>query len=201
MDGHAPVDGLAHGTEPGVADVVYHRARAAVDVERAGVLDPSRLVNESSGFPWHGGGDVLDGHGGIDFKETRAVSIISEAGTPSLGCAGHQWPHAWSYGSYDPKTGRTMDFLAFYNKNRETAVLPELTPEAGVWLTQQVSTFFGDFLRNTSRTWVSGLFYCQLVDVETECNGLISFDRVVPKVDAATIAYTIRKRTPRLQAR
>lgn len=164
-------------------------------------LDPSRLMNESSGFPWHGGGDVLDGHGGIDFKETRAVSVISEAGTPSLGCTGHQWPHAWSYGSYDPKTGKTMDFLAFYNKNRETAVLPGLTPEAGVWLTQQVSTFFGNFLRDTSRTWVSGLFYCQLVDVETECNGLISFDRVVSKVDAERIADTIRKGTPRLQAK
>lgn len=31
------------------------------------------------------------------------------------------------YGSYDPKTGKSMDFLAFYNKNKETAVLPDLT--------------------------------------------------------------------------
>lgn len=163
-------------------------------------LDPSRLINASSGFPWHGGGDVLDGHGGIDFKEIRAVSIISEAGTPSLGCAGHQWPHAWSYGSYDPRTGETMDFLAYYNKNRETAVLPELTPEASVWLTEKVGAFFRDFLRNTSQSWVSGLFYCQLVDVETECNGLISFDRAVPKVDPGKIAESIRIHTPGLRA-
>lgn len=161
-------------------------------------LDPSRLINESSGFPWHGVGDVLDGHGGIDFKETRAISIISEAGTPSLGCVGHQWPHAWSYGSYDPKTGKTMDFLAFYNQHRETAELPGLTPEAGIWLTEQVGAFFANFLRNTSRTWVSGLFYCQLVDVETECNGLISFDREVPKVDTGQVAASIRRSTPQL---
>jgi len=164
-------------------------------------LDPSRLINESSGFPWHGVGDVLDGHGGIDFKETRAISIISEAGTPSVGCTGHQWPHAWSYGSYDPKTGKTMDFLAFYNKNREAAVLPELTPEAGAWLTKEVCKFFGDFLRSTPQTWRSGIFYCQLVDVETECNGLISFDRIVAKVDAVKVAEAIRANTPELQAK
>jgi hypothetical protein len=28
--------------------------------------DPSRLINASSGFPWHGGGDVLDAHGRAD---------------------------------------------------------------------------------------------------------------------------------------
>lgn len=27
-------------------------------------LDPSRLVDEASGFPWHGGGDIQDNHGG-----------------------------------------------------------------------------------------------------------------------------------------
>lgn len=174
----------------------FDYARHALWAKR---LDSSRLINESSGFPWHGGGDVLDGHGGIDFKESRLVSIISEAGTPSVGVAGHQWPHAWSYGSYDPKTGKTMDFLAFYNKNRDTAVLPELTPQSGVWLTGQVGTFFGNFLRQSPQSWVSGLFYCQLVDVETECNGLISFDRAVPKVDTGKIAEAIRANTPQLQ--
>ncbi len=161
-------------------------------------LDPSRLVNESSGFPWHGGGDVRDGHGGLSYKDPHAVGIVSEAGTPSLGCAGHQWPHAWSYGSYDPKTGKSMDFLAFYNKNRDTAVLPDITPEASAWLTKQVGDFFGGFLRNTSQTGLSGLFYCQLVDVETECDGLISYDRAVSKVDAAKVAEAIRANTPKL---
>ena len=68
-------------------------------------------------------------------------------------------------------------------------------------MTQQVGSFFGNFLRNTSRTWVSGLFYCQLVDVETECNGLLSFDREVPKVDAEKVAESILKNSPPLQVK
>ncbi|MBA3937628.1 MAG: hypothetical protein H0X38_09205 [Planctomycetes bacterium] len=164
-------------------------------------LDPSRLVNESSGFPFHGTGDVADGHGGIDFKDTKRITIISESGTASLGCAGHSWPHAWSYGAYDPKTGQEMDFLATYNKNRDTAVLPDITPESSLWLTRKVGDFFGQFLREAPKNGRSGLFYCQLVDVETECNGLISYDREVPKVDAHQVAEAIRTSMPKLIAR
>ena len=161
-------------------------------------MDPSRLLDVSSGFPWRGGGNVLDGHGGVPDKVPNYVTIISEWGTPSLGCAGHQWPHAWSYGSYDPKTGKTMNFLAFYNQHRDTAVLPDITPDAKVWLNKQAGDFFSNFLRHTSQTGRSGQFYCQLVDVETECDGLISYDRVVPKVEPGQITEAIRANTPTL---
>ncbi|MBA3936703.1 MAG: hypothetical protein H0X38_04520 [Planctomycetes bacterium] len=164
-------------------------------------LDPSRLVNESSGFPFHGTGDVADGHGGIPFKDPQRITLISEWGTASLGCAGHQWPHAWSYGSYDPKTGKEMDFLAYYNKNRDSAVLPDITPEASRWLTRKVGDFFAQFLRESPKTGRSGQFYCQLVDVETECNGLISYDREAAKVDAAQVASAIRASMPVLSAK
>jgi hypothetical protein len=162
-------------------------------------MDPSRLIDISSGFPWHGGGNVLDGHGGVPDKVPNYVTIISEWGTPSLGCAGHQWPHAWSYGSYDPKTGQTMDFLAFYNQHKDTAVLPDITPDAKIWLNKQVGDFYRKFLQDTTQTGRSGQFYCQLVDVETECDGLISYDRVVPKVDPEQIAEAIRANMPTLQ--
>jgi hypothetical protein len=161
-------------------------------------MDPSRLLDISSGFPWRGGGNVLDGHGGVPDKVPNYVTIISEWGTPSLGCAGHQWPHAWSYGSYDPKTGQTMDFLAFYNKNKDTAVLPDITPDAKIWLNKQVGDFYRTFLRDAKRTGRSGQFYCQLVDVETECDGLISYDRVAAKVDADQIAKAIHASMPTL---
>lgn len=161
-------------------------------------MDPSRLLDVSSGFPWHGGGNVLDGHGGVPERVPGYITIISESGTPSLGCAGHQWPHAWSYGSYDPKTGRTMDFLAFYNKHRDTAVLPDITPDARRWLNQQVGEFYREFLRNSPRTGRSGQFYCQLIDVETECDGLMSYDRLVSKVDPEQIARAIRTAMPTL---
>jgi len=181
---------------------LFNEAFGGFDYRRNAVwvhdLDPSRLLDVSSGFPWRGGGNVLDGHGGVPDKVSNYVTVISEWGTPSLGCAGHEWPHAWSYGSYDPKTGKTMDFLAFYNKHKDTAVLPDITPDAKIWLDKQVSDFFSHFLRHTSQTGRSGQFYCQLVDVETECDGLISYDRVVPKVDPGKIAEAIRSSTPKL---
>ena len=162
-------------------------------------LDPTRLLDVSSGFPWHGGGNVRDGHGGLPDRVPNCVGIVSELGTPSLGCGGHQWPHSWSYGSYDPKTGKTIDFLAFYNKNRDTAILPDITPDAKIWLNKQVGDFYSNFLQNTTHTALSGLFYCQLVDVETECDGLISYDRAVPKVDARQVADAIHGSLPVLQ--
>jgi hypothetical protein len=161
-------------------------------------LDPSRLINESSGFPWHGGGEVRDSHGGVPAKEMKGVFLISEDGTPSIGVSGHQWPHAWTYHSYDPKTGQEMDFLAYYNKHRDTAVLPTITPEASAWLTQKVSAMFAEHLRNAPESGLSGDFYCQLVDVETECDGLMSYDRVMPKVDAQKVAEAIHAAMPKI---
>lgn len=163
-------------------------------------MDPSPLLDISSGFPWHGGGDVLDGHGGVPNKVPHYITIISEWGTPSVGCAGHQWPHAWSYGSYDPKTRKTMDFLSYYNKHRDTAVLPDITPDAKIWLDKQVEDFYKTFLSQSQQTGRSGQFYCQLVDVETECDGLISYDRAVPKVNPSKIAEAIKANTPKLRA-
>lgn len=163
-------------------------------------LDPTRLLNESSGFPRHGCGDVIDSHSGIPEKSHDKIGIISEDGTPSLGCPGHQWPHAWTYHSYDPATGDTMDFLAYYNKHPDTAVLPSITPEASAWLTKKVSDMFANNLKNAVRTGLSGDFYCQIVDVETECDGLMSYDREVSKVDAEKIAAAIRTATPALNS-
>jgi len=163
-------------------------------------LDPSRLVNESSGFPWHGGGHVRDAHGGIPDKNTGAITLSSEDGTASIGVSGHMWPHAWTYHSYDPSTGQDMDFLAYYNKHPDTATIPTITPAGKDWLTKQVSSMFSDHLKNSPQTGLSGDFYCQITDVETECDGLMSYDRAVPKVDAKQVAAAIRAATPKLQA-
>lgn len=163
-------------------------------------IDGSRLVDESSGFPWHGSGDVLDGHGAPDYKDKNRVSIISESITANFGAAGHQWPYSWSYISYDTKTGKEMDFMSSYLKNKETAVLPNLTPEAKIWLTKKVGDFYGSFLKESPQSGLSGRFYCQLIDVETECDGLMSYDREVPKVDAGQVAKDIRGNTPKLNA-
>lgn len=77
--------------------------------------------------------------------------------------------------------------------------MPDITPDGRNWLTQKVGEeFYGSFLRNTSKTGLSGLFYCQLVDVETECNGLISYDREIPKVNPDKLARMIGSNRPKL---
>ena len=156
-------------------------------------LDPSRLANESSGFPWHGGGNVRDSHSGIPGKDPTCIGICSEDGTPSIGVTGHEWPHAWTYYSYNPATGKTMDFLAYYNRHPKTAVLPGITPASKIWLTKKVSHMFSHHLQNAWYTALSGDFYCQIVDVETECDGLMSYDRAVPKVFADDVKGAILK--------
>lgn len=162
-------------------------------------MDPSRLVNESSGGPFHGSGDVADGHGVTPVKEPNRLSITSEGCTPSIGCSGHQWPDAWSRQCYDPTTGTVINFISLYRQNKEKAVMPDITPDGRNWLTQKVGEeFYGSFLRNTSKTGLSGLFYCQLVDVETECNGLISYDREIPKVNPDKLARMIGSNRPKL---
>lgn len=161
-------------------------------------MDPSRLVSESSGFPWHGGGDVRDSHGSPPDLASGCLNILSEEGTSSLGVAGHMWPHAWTYHSYDPATGQEMDFLKYYNEHRDTAILPTVTPAAKVWLTKVVSQRFLERLHPATNRGVRGAFYCQLVDVETECDGLMSYDRAVPKVDANKIAAAL-KTLPKLR--
>ena len=54
------------------------------------------------------------------------------------------------------------------------------------------------YLRAAGQTGRSGLFHCQIVDTETECDGLMSYDRMIPKVDPAKVAAAIRAGRPKL---
>ena len=66
-------------------------------------LDPSRLIDEASGFPRHGFGDVLDCHGGIPPRDPARISI-GQAETCGFGLTvpGHSWPgKGWATGTYD----------------------------------------------------------------------------------------------------
>jgi len=145
-------------------------------------------------------GEVRDGHGGVDGKFPNYIKIISEDGTASMGVQGHMWPKAWTYRSYDPKTRQEIDFLSEYNKNPDTAMIPTLTPDGKEWLTRRVGRMFSNRLGNTMQSGLSGSFYCQIVDTETECDGLMSYDRAVPKVDAKAVAARIRGTLPKWSA-
>ena len=144
-------------------------------------LDPTRLIDEASGFPRHGGGDVLDCHGGIPPRDARRISIDSETCGFGLAVPGHSWPgKGWATGTYDPITdGMTKgDYDALY----------PLDDKAKRWYTKELVDFYRFLPRDGQRTGVSGNFKVQLYDLENECNGMLSYDRAVWKVDPAAIA-------------
>ena len=153
-------------------------------------LDPSRFVDESSGFPWHGVGDVRDCHGGVAPKFRHQFGITSEDGGWGLRAPGHTWPNAWTYHSYDAKTGHSMDFAAAQHKNKALQI-PAVSAASKAWMTREVMGLFHNFIFNTNHSAQSGDFYCQIVDVETECDGLMSYDRAVWKVHPEDIRDTI----------
>ena len=103
-------------------------------------LDPTRLVDEASGFPWHGGGDIQDSHGGISHPNSRQIGIVSENGGFGLATPGHDWPREiWTYRSYDRDTGGTMDALGRGIKGKR---LPTLDDKSKAWFTREVARIY-----------------------------------------------------------
>jgi hypothetical protein len=143
-------------------------------------LDPTRLIDEASGFPWHGGGDVADNHGGIPPKDPTRIGITSEDGGYGLSSPGHDWSDKiWTYRTYDAKTGGEMGGMMEDLHGK----LPPVDDASRIWMTRKVRSIYRALWANKDETGQSGDFFCQLIDVETECDGLISYDRSVWKVD------------------
>ena len=149
-------------------------------------LDPSRLVDEASGFPWHGGGDIQDNHGGVSAPNPRQIGLVSENGGFGLATPGHDWPcEIWTYHSYDPETGKDIDALG---KGLKGDKLPRLDEKSKAWFTKQVSILYSDLWAQKDSKGMTGQFFCQLYDTESECDGLVSYDRAVWKVDFDALA-------------
>ena len=148
-------------------------------------LDPSRLVDEASGFPWHGGGDIQDNHGGVSHPNPHQIGIVSENGGFGLATPGHDWPcEIWTYHSYDPATGGTIDAMA---KGLKGDKLPKLDDQSKAWFTRQVALLYAELWEQKDTNGMTGQFFCQLYDTEMECDGLVSYDREVWKVDPEVI--------------
>lgn len=146
-------------------------------------LDPTRLVDEASGFPRHGGGDLNDVHGGDAPNDGRRISLDTETGGFGLVVPGHQWPgKPWATGTFDAKTG----------KEGAAETLAPLDAASKKWFTERMKTFYRDMWSKRESAGSSGDFKVQLYDVETESNGLLSYDREVWKVDVATVAAAAR---------
>jgi hypothetical protein len=156
-------------------------------------LDPSRLVDEASGFPWHGGGDIQDNHGGNSAPNPRQIGIVSENGGFGLATPGHDWPcEIWTYHSYDAKTDGDLDALGIGLKG---AKLPRLEAKSGAWFTREVAGIYNDLWKQKDSRGMTGQFFCQLYDTESECDGLVSYDRAVWKVDAGVVSKAARGET------
>lgn len=124
--------------------------------------DPSRLVNNASGWTDMRVGDLIDVHSypGPDSPdpETRRASVLGEFGGLGLSLNGHVWSsNFWGY--------RMMSDKEELN-DRYVRLLKQ------VWSLND--------LRG-----LSAAVYTQTTDVETECNGLLTYDRAVLKLDPA----------------
>jgi hypothetical protein len=149
----------------------WNREETGRIAESVKLADPSRVVNAHSGVNCcsskgdSGKGDVLDHHDYNNteppFPDATRAAMDGEHGGFTLRMAGHMWPGtpAAIYSGVADKAALT----AKYVENTEKFYLKE----AGAQL--------------------SGSIYTQVTDLETELNGLWTYDRKVIKVDPGPV--------------
>jgi hypothetical protein len=120
-------------------------------------LDPSRLVNQASGGDYHGVGDILDNHNypppGAPTSSTQAP-VDGEYGGIGFQVAGHLWNPSQAGGNY-VGANTTNDITRIYD------------------------TFANDLVNYKSNLGLNAAIYTQITDVENECNGLLTYDRLM----------------------
>src|SRR5437868_6887459 len=126
--------------------------------------DPSRLVDCASGWNDMKVGDVHDIHvypgpGSPDPEPGRAA-VLGEFGGLGLGVDGHTW------------TNKTWGYRGTQSSEDLTRKYEQLL--RGVW-------------RLKDEKGLSAAIYTQTTDVETEANGLMTYDRAVIKMDVERV--------------
>jgi beta-galactosidase/beta-glucuronidase len=136
----------------------WETARVTDEVKK---LDPSRLVDNPSGWSDRGVSDVNDMHkypgpGSPEPEEKRAV-VLGEFGGLGLPVSGHTWQDQknWGYRSFTNSAALTDAYLGVVRQ------LFPLIKEKGL----------------------SAAVYTQTTDVEIEVNGLMTYDRALVKPD------------------
>jgi predicted amidohydrolase YtcJ len=131
--------------------------------------DPTRLADCASGWNDMPCGDVHDIHvypgpGSPDPEDKRAA-VLGEFGGLGLGVEGHSWSNkTWGYlGTKD---------------SRE--------------LTRKYERLLARVYELKEKPGLSAAVYTQITDVETEANGLMTYDRAVVKVDLDRVAAVNR---------
>jgi hypothetical protein len=128
-------------------------------------LDPTRLVNNASGWADRGVGDVHDIHSypGPDApaNELNRAAVLGEFGGLGLPIKGHTWQDEknWGYRSFDNAEDLINAYLELIEKLK-------VLVEGGL----------------------SAAVYTQTTDVEIEVNGLMTYDRAITKMDPERVA-------------
>lgn len=129
-------------------------------------LDPTRLVNEVSGWVLRGSGDILDIHTyGVEVTEPTyndyQASVVGEFGGIGYPIEGHLWNpemRNWGYQTYHSQE----ELIAAYRHKFDQIV-------------------------EMKKNGLAGAVYTQTTDVEGEVNGLITYDREVIKIAPETL--------------
>ena len=128
-------------------------------------LDPNRLVNNASGWTDKGVGDVNDIHhypepAAPKAEENRAI-VLGEFGGLGLMVKDHMWQtENWGYEKMDNVEDLVSKYESFYQE------VYKLVEDPGL----------------------SAVIYTQTTDVETETNGLMTYDRFEVKMGIENIA-------------
>lgn len=126
--------------------------------------DPTRSVNAASGGNYFPCGDILDLHSYPEpimfLYDSEVANVIGEFGGIGMALQGHLWneDRNWGYGDLKSRDEATEQFLQYARKLIELA-----------------------------GTGLCGAIYTQTTDVESEINGLITYDRRVVKMDAGSL--------------
>jgi hypothetical protein len=126
--------------------------------------DPTRLVNSASGWTDRGTGDLYDIHHYPDpvvpaAEEKRAI-VLGEFGGLGLALDGHTWEKKnWGYRNMED----TLQLLSRYE------------------------SYYDQVHKFVINNGLSATIYTQTTDVETETNGLMTYDRLINKMGITNV--------------
>ncbi|MCC7474221.1 MAG: glycoside hydrolase family 2 [Pirellulales bacterium] len=133
-------------------------------------LDPTRPVNESSGWNDAGSGDISDMHNypgpGTRKPEWHRACVLGEFGGLGLPVSGHTWQKEKNWG-----------YVSYANSKELTDAYVDLLAR----------------MRPLIRQGLSAAVYTQTTDCEIEVNGLITYDREQVKMDEPRSSEAARK--------